>query len=240
MTWYYDADDDGYGIFNKIKISQTKPNGKWVAVSGDCKPTDPTVHPNAPEVPDGKDNDCDGLLDEESTCPTWYYDADEDGYGIHNKTVVNSCGKPNGKWVLLVGDCKPTDPSVYPNAIEICDGKDNDCDGAIDEDCVLITSTKSKKPSAKVDVNTEILEASIWPNPTRTELMVTLNAFVPNEKLSITMMQADGKVQQSQNLIPAVKGQQVRLDVSSAAGGYYILLIKQQGQVISKKALIVR
>jgi hypothetical protein len=33
------------------------------------------------------------------------------------------------------GDCSDSDPTVHPTAAELCDGRDNDCDGAIDEGC---------------------------------------------------------------------------------------------------------
>ncbi len=43
-------------------------------------------------------------------------DADGDGYS----TAGGSCGAV---------DCDDSDPNVYPGALEICDGKDSNCDG---------------------------------------------------------------------------------------------------------------
>ena len=41
----------------------------------------------------------------------------------------------DGSDVECEGDCNDTDPEIYPGNIEVCDGKDNDCDGIVDEDC---------------------------------------------------------------------------------------------------------
>jgi len=61
--WNRDRDNDGYGDPNDQVMSETKPAG-YVANASDCNDNDPSIHPGATEIADGKDNDCDGLIDE--------------------------------------------------------------------------------------------------------------------------------------------------------------------------------
>ena len=68
---------------------------------------------------------------------TFYRDADGDGYGNHSLTT-QSCEQPVG-YVLNDTDCDDTHASVHPNAPEICDGLDNNCNGQIDEGCITIS-----------------------------------------------------------------------------------------------------
>jgi hypothetical protein len=66
---------------------------------------------------------------------TWYGDVDADGFG-DDASAVSSCTRPtNGgiDWVAVGGDCNDLQDSIHPGAAERCDGVDQDCDGAIDD-----------------------------------------------------------------------------------------------------------
>ncbi|MEL6343218.1 MAG: putative metal-binding motif-containing protein [Myxococcota bacterium] len=95
----------------------------------DCDDDEPAAFPNNDEICDGIDNDCDGLIDEDFN-KVWYIDNDDDGYGGDQSFV--SCEQFDN-YVQVPGDCDDLDDQVSPAAPEICDRKDNDCDGARDE-----------------------------------------------------------------------------------------------------------
>lgn len=87
------------------------------------------------EVCDGKDNDCDGLTDDADASlvgTSYYADIDGDGYGNKNGTAVQACSQPLGK-VSNNSDCDDSNPAIKPGATEVCDSKDNNCDGLTDD-----------------------------------------------------------------------------------------------------------
>ncbi len=133
LTWYADADGDGYGDVNDTALGCTAPAG-YVANRSDCDDTDAAVNPDADEQCDGIDNDCDGDVDEDDAVDagTWYTDADGDGFGDGGTAVV-ACTAPAGT-VADGTDCDDANDTVHPGADEVCDGVDNDCDGDVDED----------------------------------------------------------------------------------------------------------
>lgn len=134
-----DADGDGYE-------DDACCNGD--VCGGDCNDNAPNVHPTAPEVCNGRDDDCDGSVDE-GVLITFYRDVDGDNYGVDDMTV-QECSQPAG-YVARGGDCED-DPLASPPAnlrnpggTEVCDDYDQDCDGRIDEgvtcDCTLGVDT---------------------------------------------------------------------------------------------------
>jgi len=130
QNFYPDEDGDGYGAFGMLAKCLCEPQGVYTAiVTGDCNDGDASVYPGAREVCDGRDNNCNGETDEDLLL-TFYEDLDNDGFG--SPVSVQACTPPQG-FVTLSGDCDDNDNGVYPGATEVCDGKDNDCDGHIDE-----------------------------------------------------------------------------------------------------------
>ena len=87
----------------------------------DCDDLNPDTYPDASEICDGEDNDCDGEVPEE--------EVDEDGDEV----------------LLCDDDCDDTNPEVYPGAEEVCEnGIDDDCDTRVDgddSDCPLFSTT---------------------------------------------------------------------------------------------------
>ncbi len=115
-----DADGDGYNEYS------------------DCDDNDANVNPSVVEVCDEIDNNCNGEIDEGEAggATTWYADADGDGFGNLDDTVL-ACEQPSGYLADVTtdnADCNDDDDTIHPGADEICDGVDNNCDGSIDLD----------------------------------------------------------------------------------------------------------
>lgn len=105
-----DADSDGYYDFE------------------DCDDTNNLINPGAVEVTDGIDNNCDGIIDDsplardndgDGWCEGWDHD--------NNPATPNICND-----AASPGDCDDASPTVNPGRTEICDSRDNDCDGLTD------------------------------------------------------------------------------------------------------------
>ena len=103
------------------------------AEAEDCNDTDPSVNPGADEICDSVDNDCDGDVDVDATdAGVFYADVDGDGQGDPSAALA-SCTKPDG-YATTSDDCDDTNDAVFSGAQEVCNGVDDDCDLAVDEE----------------------------------------------------------------------------------------------------------
>ena len=108
-----DADMDGFADFE------------------DCDDNDATINPDAEEVCDEVDNNCDDQIDE-GVQTTFYTDADSDGYGDDEALTIDACEAPEGM-VDVAGDCDDSDIDFNPDAVEddCTDPLDYNCDGSV-------------------------------------------------------------------------------------------------------------
>ena len=132
LTWHADTDGDGFGDPDVSRTQCTAPSG-YIRDRSDCDDQSAAVNPDAEEVCNSVDDDCDGDVDPDTSVDalTWYEDLDSDGYG-HPTRDTQACSQPSG-YVADDTDCKPYEGAINPGAVEVCDGSDNDCDGDTDE-----------------------------------------------------------------------------------------------------------
>jgi hypothetical protein len=109
MLWP-DADGDGFGDGSASPTTGCA-GGGYAAQGGDCDDADPHINPSSPEVCNGYDDDCNGLLDGPLE------DMDGDGY------ASPACAGTRGT------DCDEGDATIHPGAPDACDGIDQSCDG---------------------------------------------------------------------------------------------------------------
>ncbi len=107
LTWFVDADGDGFGNRDQILWDCTQPEG-YSAFDTDCDAVDPAVYPGADEICDRKDSNCDGFIPPE--------EIDGDGDDV----------------TICENDCDDANPLIYNAAPEACSGIDEDCDGTPD------------------------------------------------------------------------------------------------------------
>lgn len=149
-VYFADCDNDGYAASGAISmrscISPTSPpsdcpGGSWTTRDPsdpnlvDCADDNPEQSPGKQELClDGIDNDCDGTENEDDATDamTWYPDVDGDGFGDDSQ-AYDAC-EPNTPTDVDEGsDCDDTDEFINPDALDTCDGINNDCDTETDE-----------------------------------------------------------------------------------------------------------
>ncbi len=143
LTWYEDADGDGYGNPDSTTTAcdQNQPKG-YLDNDQDCNDESLLINPDATEVCDPFDIDenCNELADDQdpeldtSTHSVYFQDDDGDGWG-RDDSNRSQCNTPSG-YSIQGGDCDDNNAFYNPGASEVCDSSnsDEDCDDLADDD----------------------------------------------------------------------------------------------------------
>jgi hypothetical protein len=154
LEWFADKDNDQYGDLATMVAACVQPAG-YVDNSLDCDDASAAFHPMAQEddCEDPNDYNCDGSVgyadedgdgipacgdcddsDAEVSAPSlWYVDYDGDGYGSDAITITVCAPDQEDRWAENADDCDDLRAEVNPEAIEVCNGLDDNCDDTIDE-----------------------------------------------------------------------------------------------------------
>ena len=134
-TFYADSDNDGFGDPSNSITGTWPPPPGYVFNRLDCNDANFYIRPNAAEVCNNIDDNCNGLIDLDDPLiqgAHWYADADGDGYR-DLATLVIACVSPPGYLTPFAGiDCDDTNPAIHPGVPELCNEIDDNCDGLID------------------------------------------------------------------------------------------------------------
>jgi len=117
----HNPSQDDFDLDTAGDVCDPDDDNDMVADEDDCQPYVSAVFPGAVEQCNGVDDNCNILVDE------GFNDNDNDGL----KDCADTDDDNDGFVDDL--DCAPLDPSVHPEAAELCDGEDNNCDDDVDE-----------------------------------------------------------------------------------------------------------
>ncbi|WP_242206561.1 MopE-related protein [Aestuariivivens insulae] len=239
-------DNDCDGVVPSGEIDNDGDN--YSECEGDCDDTDDTVYPNAPELCDNKDNDCTNGVDDGLVFEDYYTDADGDGYGDATDIPESSCGAVSSK-VTNNLDCDDSDIMINPDASELCNGIDDNCDGETDEgfvdtdgdgvaDCIDNCPTVNNTNQADADNDgvgdaceglrvDDLTLKDIWvkPNPFNATIEIQLPSSFNDELFAITLFDLRGRLIVDQEKI-CVKGSIALNGLEAFEQGVYLLKIR--------------
>jgi hypothetical protein len=109
----FDADNDGF-----------------TTCEGDCNDNNSNIFPGAPEACNSIDDNCDTFIDNGVSFQNYYADNDGDGFG---STLIGNFCSPPANSSLNNTDCNDNNSVVHPNATELCNNTDDNCNGQTDE-----------------------------------------------------------------------------------------------------------
>jgi hypothetical protein len=130
---YLDQDLDGWGVPDlrgPQRFCQLPAN--YTMRPGDCNDYDAKANPEGKEICNLYDDDCDGMVNEGLDQEVVYRDMDGDGHGGRLGAMQMGCAGGFG-WSSTRDDCDDANKEIHPNAKEVCNLRDDDCDNRVDD-----------------------------------------------------------------------------------------------------------
>ncbi len=139
IAFYVDADEDTYGT--GVTVDLCEPTKGFATKTGDCDDTTKLRNPGVAEACDGADvdEDCDGRADDFDNAATgktdMFVDVDHDGFGVGD-AIARCDGGPG--WATADADCDDANGSINPDAVELRNAADENCNAMCDEGLIGI------------------------------------------------------------------------------------------------------
>ena len=170
--------------------------------------------------------------DYENAGPIWYVDADGDGYG-NAPVIIQACLQPSG-YVANSNDCDDANIAIYPNATEIVNGLDDDCDGMVDDSINVSTTEQIIGHKYPKDI-----QFALRPNPADEMLQVV---FAGDEW-------AVGRIEIFNPIGQCIQMQEIRVSPSSEVilridhfpqGNYFLIFRRADGVIVGERFVVFR
>ncbi|MGB4832401.1 MAG: MopE-related protein, partial [Chitinophagales bacterium] len=201
-VFYADADGDGFGNNAIFIVSCLTEFPGYVELGNDCNDTSFVINPDAIEMCNGLDDNCNLAVDEGFPMNTVYFDADGDLFGDQENDTTTCTAAIDG-FIIDSTDCDDANSLIFPGAEELFNGIDDNCNQLIDEG---------------VAVNTIItMPFNVFPNPANNELFISFQIPVNGNVALYDLMG---------NLVlikPIVEINFIKIDIALLASGNYFL-----------------
>jgi hypothetical protein len=119
-SWYVDVDGDGYGT-DVLVVEGCDPPEGYAGSADDCNDLNRDTWPGAPELYDGEDNDCDGIVDELSG--SLFFDGSDDAVWINDDAAFTIHSAISFEAWVYSGNTKAEAPVLVKAK---CDNSDDD------------------------------------------------------------------------------------------------------------------